>query len=246
MHDVGKIKSIVEALLIVSENGLSKNDILAAITEADGKDVEQAIDMLEKEYGSSGRSFNIAQIAGRYRIVTQPEYMPWISNLYEKPMDRLTGPSLETLAIAAYKQPATRAEIEKVRGVNVGGVLKTLLEKDLLTIRGRKDVPGKPLLYGTTDKFLEIFGLNSLEDLPELKDFSPDDLEFGKPQEVVEKDVPVSPQGEGEGKETEREAPGADVRTDPIEAESEKKEGSEKKESDEDAEEFEGSQKENR
>ncbi|MDP8298291.1 MAG: SMC-Scp complex subunit ScpB [Candidatus Tantalella remota] len=186
MENIDRIKSIIEALLIVSEGGLTAEDLRSAIPDADMKDINEGIKLLKEEFDSPRRAFNIAEIAGRYRIVTKPEYMPWIGNLYKKEVDRLSGPALETLAILAYKQPATRAEIESVRGVNVGGVLKALLEKDLLQVKGRKEVIGRPLLYGTTGKFLEIFGLNSLEDLPILRDFTEEDLEYGKPQEVVE------------------------------------------------------------
>jgi segregation and condensation protein B len=188
MENIDRIRSIIEALLIVSEGGLSAEDLKNAINDADVKDINEGIKLLKEEYDSPKRAFNIAEIAGRYRIVTKPEYMPWIGNLYKKEVDRLTGPSLETLAILAYKQPATRAEIESVRGVNVGGVLKALLEKDLIQVKGRKEVIGRPLLYATTGKFLEIFGLNSLEDLPILRDFTEEDLEYGKPQEIVEVD----------------------------------------------------------
>lgn len=186
MENIDKTKSVIEALLMISGSGLTTEELKRAMPEADLKDIKKAIDLLKEDYGQKERAFNIADIAGRYRIVTKPEYMPWISNLYQKETDRLTGPSLETLAIVAYKQPATRAEVEAVRGVNVGGVLKTLLEKDLLKVKGRKDVVGRPLMYGTTEKFLEIFGLNSLNDLPALRDFSEEDLEYGKPKEVVE------------------------------------------------------------
>jgi segregation and condensation protein B len=186
MENMGRTKSIIEALLIVSESGLTKEQLKGAINDADPGEVEQGIRALIEDYNSPERGFNIAEIAGRYRIVTKPEFMPWINNMYQKDVDRLTGPSLETLAIIAYKQPATRAEIEAIRGVNVGGVIKTLLEKDLIAIKGRKEVIGRPLMYATTQKFLEIFGLNSLEDLPGLRDFSEEDLDFGKPQETVE------------------------------------------------------------
>ncbi|MFH1305822.1 MAG: SMC-Scp complex subunit ScpB [Candidatus Omnitrophota bacterium] len=177
-----KVKSIIEALLIVSENGLDLEELTKAVTASDSKDIESGIRMLKEEYNSSERAFNITEIAGKYRIVSRPEYLPWISNLYQKEADRLTGPSLETLAIIAYKQPVTRAEVEAIRGVNVGGVIKTLLDKGLLRVRGRKDAPGRPLLYATTEKFLEIFGLNSLEDLPMLSDFIEEDLEYDKPR----------------------------------------------------------------
>ncbi len=206
MESKDKVKSIIEALLIVSEQGLSREELNGAIEEADMKDIEEGIQVLKEEYASSGRAFNIAEIAGKCRIVTKPEYMPWIGNLYRKGIDRLTGPSLETLAIVAYKQPVTRAEVEGIRGVNVGGVLQTLLDKELIRVKGRKDVIGRPLVYGTTEKFLEIFGLNSLEDLPRLRDFSAEDLEYGKPQEVVENEEAGSgeetaPAGEQEGNE---------------------------------------------
>jgi segregation and condensation protein B len=185
MDNSDKIRSIIEALLIVSEGGLTPEDLKRAIPDADARAIKEGISLLKEEYTSSGRSFNIAEIAGRYRIVTQPEFLPWIGNLYEKEPDRLTGPSLETLAIVAYKQPATRSEVEMVRGVNCGGVLKALLDKDLICVRGRKDVAGRPIMYGTTQKFLELFGLNALDDLPVLREFREEDLEYGKHQRVV-------------------------------------------------------------
>ncbi|MFH1552048.1 MAG: SMC-Scp complex subunit ScpB [Candidatus Omnitrophota bacterium] len=202
MQNIERIKSIIEALLIVSEGGLSREELRSAITDSDTKDIDEALRMLKDEYSSPGRAFNIAEIAEKCRIVTKPEYMPWISNLYQKEADRLTGPSLETLAIIAYKQPVTRAEVESIRGVNVGGVIKALLDKDLIQVRGRKDAIGRPLIYGTTDKFLEIFGLNSLNDLPVLRDFSEEDLEYGKPKEqVLVEEKGVKPEEMAQGKE---------------------------------------------
>jgi segregation and condensation protein B len=181
---IEKIKRIIEAILIVSESGVSREELQKVVGEdVDMKDLDEAVRILKEEYSSEERSFNIVERAGRYRIATKPKYMSWINKLYRKEPDRLTGPSLETLAIVAYKQPITRVEIESIRGVNVGGVLKTLLDKELVQVNGRKDVIGKPLIYGTGDKFLELFGLNSLEDLPELMDFSEEELEYTKPQE---------------------------------------------------------------
>ena len=181
-----KVKRVVEALLVISEAGLTKQQLYGAIEEFSPKDIDEALKDLREEYDRPERSFTIAEIAGRYRMVSKPEYLPWINNLYRKDVDRLTGPSLETLAIIAYKQPATRAEVEFVRGVNVGGVIKTLIEKDLIAIKGRKDVLGRPLMYSTTQKFLEVFGLNSLEDLPLLKDFTEEDLEYDNRRLVTE------------------------------------------------------------
>jgi len=190
MENIEKIKSIIEALLVVSEKGLSKEELTDAISFTDIKDIEEGVNRLKEDYNSPERAFNIAEIGGRYRIVTKPDYMPWINNLYKKDIDRMTAPSLETLAIVAYKQPATRAEVENVRGVNAGGVLKTLLEKELIQVKGRRDVVGRPLVYGTTEKFLEIFGLNSLNDLPILREFAEEDLDYGAPAEkqVLEKE----------------------------------------------------------
>lgn len=229
MVTVEEVKTIIEALLVVSEGGLTRETLIKAIPEADKKDVEAALEMLKADYDSPERGFNIAEIAGKCRIVTKPKYMPWISNLYQKEPDRLKGASLETLAIIAYKQPTTRGEIEAVRGVNVGGVLRTLLDKGLLEVRGRKDVVGKPLLYGTTEKFLELFGLNSLSDLPTLREFTEEDLEYGKPSEGVPMEE-EEPQGNAtieeenqaeEGKEPE------DVGVEPEEIKGEEVEASE-------------------
>ncbi len=183
MEDIKKMKGIIEAHLIVSESGLSAQDIKEAVEEADETDIIEAIELLQKECEETQRAYSISNIAGKYRIVTRPQYMPWISNLYQKEIERISGPSMETLAILAYKQPATRTEIESVRGVNVGGVLKALLDKGLVRVKGRKDIIGRPLIYETTEKFLELFGLNSLGDLPTLREFKEEDLEYGKTQE---------------------------------------------------------------
>lgn len=201
MENIEKIKTIIEALLIVSEDGLNREDLQRAIESADAKDIEEGIRLLKEEYAGSARGFNIAEIAGRCRIVSKPEFMPWISNLYQKDPGRLTGPSLETLAIIAYKQPVTRGEIESIRGVSLGGMLKTLLDKELIQIKGRKEAPGRPLVYGTTEKFLELFGLNSLDDLPALRDFTEEDLEYGKALRKDMVSLEEEPSGErvGEG-----------------------------------------------
>ncbi len=116
-------------------------------------------------------------------MLTNPVYSTWISSLYKKPSDRMTGPALETLAIVAYKQPLTRSDIEAIRGVNVDGVLHTLEERSLIKTRGRVEGPGRPILYGTTTEFLQHFGLKSLEDLPKLKEFQESDLDFVKEQQ---------------------------------------------------------------
>jgi len=182
--ELKKLKNIIEALLIVSEEGLTLEDIQKVVEEAAPKEISEAADVLKEEYSSDSRAFMIAEIAGRIRIATKPEYVKWVSDLYKIEPDRLSSPSLETLAIIAYKQPATRAEIESIRGVSCGGVIKTLLDKELVLIKGRKDVLGKPLIYSTTEKFLKLFGLNDLNDLPQLREFSKEDLDYSKPDET--------------------------------------------------------------
>jgi DNA-binding MarR family transcriptional regulator len=116
-------------------------------------------------------------------MLTDPVYSRWISLLYKKGPDRLTGPSLETLAIIAYKQPITRSEIEAIRGVNVERILHALEEKELIRTRGRLEAPGRPILYGTTTEFLQHFGLKSLDELPKLKEFQESDLDFIRERE---------------------------------------------------------------
>ena len=174
------IRKIMEALLFVSEKPLTTEDLRQALDGLDDEKIKEAIAELREDYIKSERSFNIAELAGGYQIVTNPEFAPWIDKLFRRDETKLSTPSLETLAIIAYKQPLTRSEIEKIRGVNIEGVLKTLLDKNLIKIRGRKDAPGRPITYGTTDKFLEDFGLKGLEHLPKLRDFTEHDLDFEK------------------------------------------------------------------
>ena len=171
-------KRIVEALLFVSDKPVSIDtlkDVLKDIEPAEARDVVME---LNNEYVASGRSFSIKEIAGGFQMLTDPIYSRWIAALYKKGSDRLTGPSLETLAIIAYKQPITRTDIEIIRGVNVDGVLRTLEERDLVKTKGRLDAPGRPILYVTTNEFLQHFGLRSLEELPNLKEFQESDLDF--------------------------------------------------------------------
>lgn len=162
-----KIKFIIEALLFVSERPLSLEQ-MRSVLELDGSKIKSAIEELKEEYRTK-HSFRLREVAGGYQIVTDPEYAPWLRKLFQSKKERLSRPALETLAIIAYKQPLTRPEIEHIRGVDVDGVVKTLLAKGLIRITGHKKAPGRPLLYGTTRRFLEYFGLNSLEDLPALE-----------------------------------------------------------------------------
>ncbi|HEY4485516.1 MAG TPA: SMC-Scp complex subunit ScpB, partial [Nitrospiria bacterium] len=161
--------------------------------------VHGALDRLRENYDSAGRGLRIAEVAGGYQIVSRAECAPWIKTLDRiKTASRLSRSGLETLAIAAYKQPITRGEIESIRGVDCSGVLKTLLERRILKIVGRREGLGRPILYGTTQEFLKHFGLKDLTELPALKELKeiaqapaePDRLR----QESLQLDTPAEPE----------------------------------------------------
>jgi segregation and condensation protein B len=179
-----KTKQIIEALLFVSDKPLTMEDLRIALDGLADEAILSAIEELRKDCEAQEHSFTVGELAGGYQIITNPEFAPWINKLYKRDETRLSGPSLETLAIIAYKQPLTRGEIERIRGVSVEGVLKTLLDKNLIRVRGRKDAPGRPITYGTTEDFLKRFGLKGLEHLPKLRDFTEHDLEFGQEEEA--------------------------------------------------------------
>lgn len=171
-------KKIIEAILFVSDKPLGIDAIREVLGDIDPSLARTLIEEVNKEYESGGRSFGIREIAGGFQMMTDPIYGEWIAKLYKRPPDRLSGPALETVAIIAYRQPITRTDIEAIRGVNVDGVLHTLEERGLIRTRGRKDALGRPILYGTSQEFLQYFGLKSLEELPKLKEFQEADLDF--------------------------------------------------------------------
>jgi len=179
-------KKIIEALLFVSDKPVSIDVLKDVVTDIEPSEVRSIMEDLNKEYAATNRSFSIKEIAGGFQMLTDPIYSRWIAALYKKGPDKLTGPSLETLAIIAYKQPITRTDIEAIRGVNVDGVLRTLEERSLIRSKGRVDGPGRPILYGTTSEFLQHFGLRSLEELPKLKEFQEADLDFVREKEGSE------------------------------------------------------------
>ncbi|MFH2138811.1 MAG: SMC-Scp complex subunit ScpB [Candidatus Omnitrophota bacterium] len=173
-----EVKKIVEALLFVSEKPITMKQITEVCDKIEVSQIKEALKDLKEEYAKNDRGIQIVEVAGGYQFCTNPDCAAYIKKLYKtRRVWRLSGPSLETLAIIAYKQPVTRSEIEFIRGVNVDGVVKTLSERGLIKIKGRKDVPGKPILYGTTEEFLQYFGLKSLQDLPTLEEFTAQALE---------------------------------------------------------------------
>jgi segregation and condensation protein B len=160
------LRAIVEALLFASDSPLSLS-LLAETTGADPLEVAQAANELRDLYDAGGHGVQVGEMAGGYLITTREPMAPWIRKLLQgKRKARLSRAALETLAIIVYKQPVTRPEIESIRGVDSGSALTTLLERDLITIRGRSDVVGRPLLYGSTAEFLSYFGLRDLSELP--------------------------------------------------------------------------------
>ncbi|GJQ59969.1 MAG: SMC-Scp complex subunit ScpB [Candidatus Scalindua sp. AMX11] len=166
-----EIKRIVEALLFAVHEPISIRKMVEIIEGSDQKQIKEAISQLCQEYDSYDRAFQIEEIANGFQLLSRPEYHEWVSKLIKKSSDaKLSQSSLETLAIIAYKQPIIRAEIEAIRGVQSGQIIRTLIEKDLVKIAGRDEVLGRPLLYGTTKKFLEHFSLNSIKDLPKVEE----------------------------------------------------------------------------
>jgi segregation and condensation protein B len=159
---------LLEALLMGTHHPLTAGR-LAELMELPGtKLVRAAIRKLNEEYEQTGRSFRIEQIAGGYQILSLPKFGEALQRLHQKEIDaKLTKAALETLAIIAYKQPILRADIEAIRGVACGETIRSLMEKHLVKIAGRAEEPGRPILYGTTKRFLELFGLNSIKDLPQ-------------------------------------------------------------------------------
>jgi len=163
-------KAILEAILFVAGEPLSLERLHTVLEEYTKKELQTAIHELQDSYLQEGRGLQVLEVAGGYRLATRPELAPWILKLRQARPTRLSRAAMETLAIVAYKQAITKAEIEAIRGVEVDGVLKTLLEKDLIRIVGRKKEAGRPMLYGTSKTFLEYFGFKDLSELPSLKE----------------------------------------------------------------------------
>jgi segregation and condensation protein B len=188
--------SVIEALIFSSDDPISSSEILKAIKGIDGEDiqisrneVDNAVDELNKCYDQQGLAFSIQKIANGYLFATKPDNAKYVGYLSsEKSKRRLSQAALETLAIIAYKQPLTKPELETIRGVNADYIITTLLEKNLITISGRAETIGRPLLYNTTDEFLKYFGLNKITDLPkprEIEDIMQDEDFLEQKQKIM-------------------------------------------------------------
>ncbi len=181
------LKLIIEALLFSSDRPLAVKDFRSWLPDAEPANIRSALKVLKYEYEAMGRSFSLHEVAGGYQFRSRSEFGPYILRMLQAAPARLSRAALETLAIIAYKQPIVRHEIERVRGVESGGILRNLLEKDLIRVMGRKDLPGRPLIYGTTKRFLEVFDLDSIDSLPKLKEIK----EFGSEEHGTKTDTPI-------------------------------------------------------
>ena len=164
-------KAVIEALLFVSERPVLIEQIRSVLSELDSAKIRQILEKLKEEYTNSNRGMRVVEVAGGFQMVTASELSTFLKKFYRKPPERLSGPTLETLSIIAYKQPVTRMEIEGIRGVDVSGIVKSLINKGLVRTAGRKKAPGRPFVYATTRQFLEYFGLKSLQELPKIEEF---------------------------------------------------------------------------
>ena len=168
------LRSVVEAILFASDEPLEASKVAKVAGAGSARQVRQLVDELNAEYAQRGSAYHIEQIAGGYVMLTLPEYNDWLKQLLRTRQEsKLSQAALETLAIVSYKQPVMRVTVEAIRGVAAGEMIRNLMEKGLVKIVGRAQELGRPLLYGTTRKFLEIFGLNSLQDLPKVAELRP-------------------------------------------------------------------------
>lgn len=160
--------AVMEALLFSAHHPLTAGRLAELLELESTKYIRRAAKELNQAYAESGRCFRVEQVAGGYQLLTLPEYGEILQKMHQREADtKLTKSALETLAIIAYKQPILRADVESIRGVACGETIRSLMEKHLVKIGGRAELPGRPILYGTTKRFLELFGLNSLKDLPQ-------------------------------------------------------------------------------
>ncbi|MAE70875.1 MAG: SMC-Scp complex subunit ScpB [Gemmatimonadetes bacterium] len=217
---------VVEALIFASDEPLSTRHLVELLPELEPEDLSRVLEMLDSALESAERGLRLEEVAGGWRFTTREEHGPFLDRLFKgKRTQRLTQAALESLAVVLYRQPATKAEIEAIRGVSVDGPLRTLLDRNLIKVSGRADGPGRPLLYSTTRELLKHLGLRNLRDLPQLDELEgvletseegdPDQLELGQsvaegsdpgeaPEEGGARDESTEVNEESDGKEEER------------------------------------------
>ncbi|HXK08448.1 MAG TPA: SMC-Scp complex subunit ScpB [Vicinamibacteria bacterium] len=200
-----QVRAVLEALVFASPQPITTKEISRVLQGVSREDWEGELEALRAEYARDERGLQVVEVAGGYQITTRPEYNDWVRELLDpRTPTRLSIQALETLAVIAYKQPATLPEIIELRGVKSGGVVKTLLEKRLIRIMGRKEVVGRPILYGTTKQFLLHFGLKDLDDLPKIEEFAEvlgEEVDVAGLKRAIESPLPVEtgladPEGE--------------------------------------------------
>lgn len=167
------VKSVIEALLFASEKPLLVEQVKEVLGHLEMEEIKRLLGELSAEYQEAGRGMRIVEVAGGFQMVTASDFAPFLRKLYkQRKSERLSKSALETLAIVAYKQPVTRHEIGSIRSVNVDNMVKSLLDKGLIRVSGRKKTPGRPFVYATTRLFMEYFGLKSLAELPKFEEFA--------------------------------------------------------------------------
>jgi segregation and condensation protein B len=191
-----QIRAVIEALVFASPQPITPKEIARVLQGVAREDWERELEGLRADYARDERGLQLVEVAGGYQITTRPEYNDWVRELLDpRTPTRLSIQALETLAVIAYKQPVTLPEIIALRGVKSGGVVKTLLEKRLIRITGRKEVVGRPMLYGTTKQFLLHFGLKDLEELPRIEEFAEvlgEEVDIAGLKRAIESPLPVA------------------------------------------------------
>jgi segregation and condensation protein B len=201
----GEIKPILESIIFVSSSPVKLETLVEILPESNREMILEELHRIKEEYEDSSRGVELVEVAGGYQFRTKSRWAEWVARLKKAKTVKFSQSALETLAIIAYRQPVIRPQIEEIRGVDCGWILRSLMEKGLVKIMGRKDLPGRPIIYGTTKGFLELFNLNSLADLPSLKEIhSPGLLEEIPIPQVLEEGPKVDVQAEG-GAEGEKE-----------------------------------------
>jgi segregation and condensation protein B len=184
--DSVEIKPILESLIFVSESPVKLETLVEILPELSKETILEGLRRIKTEYEEDSKGMELVEVAGGYQFRTKPKWAEWVQRLKKTKTVKLSHSALETLAIVAYRQPIIRPAIEEIRGVDSGWVLRTLLEKGLIKMMGRKEMPGRPIVYGTTKTFLELFSLNTLSDLPTPKEIQPPPM----PEEISKEEIP--------------------------------------------------------
>jgi segregation and condensation protein B len=186
------IKPMLESVLFVAGTPIRLETLIEVLPDVGEEALRKGIEQIQADCREGSRGIELTEVAGGYQFRTKPHWAEWVNRLKKVKAVKLSRSALETLAIIAYRQPVIRPEIEQIRGADSGWVLRTLMEKGLVKMMGRKDLPGRPMIYGTTKAFLELFGLNTISDLPSLKEVMPPPVD-GEAQRMEDEAIPIPP-----------------------------------------------------